>query len=146
MLSQTVEYALRAVTHLASEAPDTTTTSDLSKATQVPVAYLSKVLQSLIRAGFVRSQRGSGGGVALAVSIDDLTMLDVVNAVDPLERIPTCPLKISSHGTNLCPLHRKMDDAIATVEACFAGATLAKVLSERSQSRPLCDSNQAKAQ
>lgn len=139
MLSQTVDYALRAMVHLAAEAPATRTTSQLSEATQVPPAYLSKVLQGLVRAGFVRSQRGAGGGVAIAIAPEKLTILDVVNAVDPLERIHTCPLKISSHGPRLCPLHRRLDNAIATVEAAFASTTLAEVLADPSKSRPLCE-------
>lgn len=139
MLSQTVEYALRAVVHLASEAPDSRTTGQLSEATQVPTAYLSKVLQALVKEGVVRSQRGAGGGVSLAVAPEELTILDVVNAVDPLQRIETCPLKLSSHGVRLCPLHRRLDDALATVEAAFGGTTVAEVLADPNKSRPLCD-------
>jgi len=47
VISQTVEYALRAVVHLASEAPAGRTTEQVANATRVPRAYLSKVLQSL---------------------------------------------------------------------------------------------------
>jgi len=47
MISQTVEYALRAVVHLAAESPESRTTQQLAQVTQVPAAYLSKVLQSL---------------------------------------------------------------------------------------------------
>lgn len=49
MLSQTVEYALRAVVHLASESPSCQTTEQIAERTLVPKAYLSKVLQGLIR-------------------------------------------------------------------------------------------------
>ena len=62
MISQTVEYALRAMVHLAREAPGARTTDQVARTTRVPRAYLSKVLQSLRRAGLVRSQRGIGGG------------------------------------------------------------------------------------
>ena len=47
MFSQTVEYALRAIVHLADQAPNPCTTEQIAKATKVPQAYLSKVLQSL---------------------------------------------------------------------------------------------------
>jgi Rrf2 family nitric oxide-sensitive transcriptional repressor len=63
VFSQTVEYALRAMVHLAAEAPGARTTDQIAKATLVPRAYLSKVLQSLIRSGLVHSQRGLGGGM-----------------------------------------------------------------------------------
>lgn len=66
MFSQTVEYALRAVVHLAAESPRARTTDQIATATLVPKAYLSKVLQALVRGGVVKSQRGLGGGIALA--------------------------------------------------------------------------------
>jgi Rrf2 family nitric oxide-sensitive transcriptional repressor len=124
---------------LASRGGEPATTDEVARRTQVPVAYLAKILQGLARAGIVKSQRGVGGGVALAKPPEELTILEVVNAVDPIRRIKTCPLKLSSHGTRLCPLHRRVDDALATVEAAFASTTLAEVLAEPSSSVPLCE-------
>jgi Rrf2 family transcriptional regulator, nitric oxide-sensitive transcriptional repressor len=139
VFSKTVEYALRAVAHLAYEAPNARTTEQIADATRVRPAYLSKVLQALSRGGIVKSQRGVGGGVALAKRPEELTILEVVNAVDPIQRIKTCPLGLKSHGVRLCPLHRRMDDALATVEAAFGGTTLAEVLNEPTHSPPLCE-------
>ena len=138
MFSQTVEYALRAVVHLASHSPAARTTDQIAEATLVPRAYLSKVLQSLIRAGLVQSQRGLGGGMALARPASDLTILEVVNAVEPLARIRTCPLGLAAHGVHLCPLHSRLDAAIANVEEALGGTTLAELLAEPSRSVPLC--------
>ena len=139
MLSQTVEYALRAVCYLASTAPVPQTTSQIAGATLVPSAYLSKVLQGLRQEGLVRSQRGVGGGIALTRSPAELTILDVVNAVEPIQRISSCPLGLQGHGMSLCPLHRRLDNALASMEQAFASTTLAEVLSESTTSRPLCD-------
>ena len=138
MLSQTVVYALRAVVHLADQAPAARTTEQIAEVTKVPQAYLSKVLQALNRAGIVHSQRGVGGGIALARSPAKLTVLEVVNAVDPIERIKTCPLGLEAHGKHLCPLHRRMDDALAMVEEAFRNTTLAEVLAEPTKNKPLC--------
>jgi Rrf2 family nitric oxide-sensitive transcriptional repressor len=139
MFSQTVEYALRAAVDLASRGGEPATTDEVARRTQVPVAYLAKILQGLARAGIVKSQRGVGGGVALAKPPEELTILEVVNAVDPIRRIKTCPLKLSTHGTRLCPLHRRVDEALATVERAFGSTTLAEVLAEPSASVPLCE-------
>ncbi len=141
MFSQTVEYALRAVTHLAYMQPKSCSTSQLAKKTQVPPAYLSKVLQALVRAGIVHSQRGVGGGMTLLIKADELAILDVVNAVDPLKRIHQCPLGLKGHGENLCPLHRNVDDAIAVLEEKFRITTLADILAETGGSIPLCNSD-----
>ena len=129
MFSQTVEYALRAVVHLAAEAPAARTTGQIAEATLVPPAYLSKVLQGLARAGVMMLAKPPG----------KLTILEVVNAVEPIQRIETCPLGLRTHGVRLCPLHRRMDNALATVEAAFADTTLAEVLADPSPSTPLCE-------
>ena len=139
MFSQTVEYALRAVLYLAREAPSPRTTDQIALATRVPKAYLSKVLQGLGRAGLVHSQRGLGGGMTLARDPSALTILEVVNAVDPIGRIKECPLGLTAHGMNLCPLHRRLDNALAMVETAFRETTLAEVLAEPLTSEPLCE-------
>jgi len=139
MLSQTVEYALRAVVHLADHAPASRTTDQIAEATRVPRPYLSKVLQSLAQGGVVHSQRGVGGGITLVKPPAGLTILEVVNAVEPIQRIKACPLGLAGHGARLCPLHRRVDDALALVESAFASTTLAEVLAEPTESVPLCD-------
>jgi Rrf2 family protein len=139
MFSQTVEYALRAVVYLADQAPEGRTTDQISVATLVPKPYLSKVLQGLCHAQIVRSQRGIGGGMTLVKSPADLTILEVVNAVEPIGRIRECPLGLKAHGVRLCPLHKRMDNALALVEEAFRKSTLAEVLAEPTESHPLCD-------
>ena len=138
MISQTVEYALRAAVHLASVAPEARTTDQIAEATRVPRAYLSKVLQSLARAGLVLSQRGLGGGMSLAKGAAEITILEVVNAVEPIQRIHTCPLGLAAHGVHLCPLHSRLDRALATVEIALANSTLEEILNEPTRSVPLC--------
>jgi Rrf2 family protein len=144
VFSQTVEYSLRAVIHLASQMPAARTTDQIAEATRVPRAYLSKVLQALVRGGVVQSQRGLGGGMTLVKSPEELTILAVVNAVEPIERIRTCPLGLAAHGVHLCPLHRRLDNAMASVEEAFAATTLAEVLAEPTTSVPLCPFPNAK--
>jgi Rrf2 family transcriptional regulator, nitric oxide-sensitive transcriptional repressor len=139
MFSQTVEYALRAMVHLAGASPAAQTTEQIARSTRVPQAYLSKVLQSLVQAGIVRSQRGIGGGMSLARPPAELTILEVVNAVDPIKRIRSCPLELAAHGTRLCPLHKRVDQALALVEEAFGSTTLQEIIDEPSESIPLCD-------
>ena len=115
------------------------TTAEIADATKVPLAYLSKVLQGLREKGIVRLQRGLGGGVSLAREPAELTILDIVNAVEPIQRIKTCPLDLKSHGTQLCRLHRRIDTSLKNMEEAFAGTTLAELLLESNPSQPLCD-------
>jgi len=114
-------------------------TADIAVATKVPAAYLSKVLQGLRKEEIVTLARGVGGGVMLARSPELLTILDVVNAVDPIQRIKSCPLGLKSHGVNLCALHRRMDNALKAMEDAFAATTLAELLQDENPSVPLCN-------
>src|SRR5690348_4465040 len=128
MISATAEYALRATVYLASAAPKPATVRAIAKATRVPAGYLAKVMQDLTAAGVVNSQRGPGGGFSLARPASGMTVLEVVNAVDPVQRIRKCPLGNPAHATNLCPLHRRLDDAMELVERALADSTVAELV------------------
>jgi Rrf2 family protein len=139
MFTQTVEYALRAMVCLASQPGQPQNNAQIAATTKVPSAYLSKVLQKLARAELVHGQRGVQGGFVLARPAAEISILQIVSAVDPIQRIRSCPLGLEAHGVRLCPLHKKMDQALAEVESAFASTTLAAILAEPSGSVPLCD-------
>lgn len=138
MISQTAEYALRAIAYLVIASDKAVTTQQIAEATRVPMPYLSKVIQALARGGLVHSQRGLHGGIRLIKDPETLSVYDVIQAVDPLQRITTCPLGLEAHGTHLCPLHRRLDDAFALVERAFRDSTVADLLREPTTSVPLC--------
>jgi Rrf2 family protein len=138
MISQTVEYALRAVVYLADQG-ESRTVVQIAEVTKVPAAYLSKVMQSLSRAKLAHSQRGLHGGFTLTKDPKDISIWEVVEAVEPLQRIRECPLGLAAHRIRLCPLHKRLDDALATIEKAFRDTTMAEVLAEPTTSKPLCD-------
>jgi Rrf2 family transcriptional regulator, nitric oxide-sensitive transcriptional repressor len=137
MISQTAEYALRAVLCLAQHPKQVLTTDQVARMTRVPRGYLSKVLQALRRAGLVQAQRGIGGGHMLKLPLEKLSILHVVNAVDPLRRINACPLSLQEHNHEMCALHRRLDQAMQAAEQAFGAATLAELLSEKGSLMPL---------
>ena len=128
MLSQTIEYALRAMTFLAGLDEGVSANSEtIAGGTKVPQGYLSKVLRDLVVAELVISQRGPNGGFCLARPPKEVSMLDVINAVDPLQRIRKCPLGNPAH-INLCPLHARIDRSIAMIEKEFKNTSLGEIL------------------
>lgn len=138
MLSQTAEYALRAVVHLAANPDEPKVTRAIAEATRVPAGYLSKVLQGLVRTNLVRSQRGLGGGFKLARPAKQISVLDVLAATDnPLQRITECPIGVEAHK-RLCPVHRFVDEAIAELERRFSTVSIAELLSGTDGAAPLC--------
>lgn len=139
MLSQTAEYALRAVVALGTGRGGSMTTQQIASQTLVPAGYLSKVLQALGRAGLVEGQRGSGGGFVLARPAREITVLDVINAVDPVQRIERCPLERPEHKHRMCALHRRLDLGIALVEQVYGRTTIDELLDEPDAGHALCE-------
>ena len=139
MLSQTSEYALRAMSCLAINPEESRTAAGLARVTQVPPDYLAKVLQQLAAAGLISGRRGVGGGYQLTKAPAQIKLIDVVAAVAEVKRIETCPLGLVTHGTNLCPLHRITDMAVKAVIDVYATRTLADLLNNQGQNTPMCE-------
>lgn len=139
LFSQTSEYALRVIVFLATRVDEPSTIRQISAATKVPEAYLAKVLLSLSRAGLLHSQRGLHGGSVLARSPGEISVYDVIEAVDPIRRIVHCPLGLKAHGAKLCALHKRLDEALGLVEKAFRESSISDLLADNNPSKPLCD-------
>ena len=138
MFSHTVEYALRAVVYLAQRHSDGPIDSaQIADATQVPSSYLAKILQDLARTEILTSKRGVGGGFQLSRPPDVLSVLDVVTAVDPLQRISGCPLSLPTHCRQLCPMHARLDEACAQVEETLRRSPISEMMFDPSRPPPL---------
>jgi Rrf2 family protein len=141
MISKTAEYALRAVVFLAMNPNSAYTGNQIASQTKVPSPYLSKVLKLLVRGQLIQSQPGLRGGFTLARSPNDLNQLEVLKAVEPLQRIRACPLGLKSHGTVLCALHKRLDDSMESIERAFADTTVATLLANPTASIPLYEND-----
>jgi Rrf2 family protein len=126
MLSFTAEYALRAVVVLAHHRPQPLITPRIAELTQAPCGYLAKVLQTLARKGLVVSQRGLRGGFLLARDPAGLTVLEIVEAVEPSRRIVAA--SPGADGVSLSLLNARIAEVSALVTRCFADTTVAQLL------------------
>ncbi len=145
MFSQTQEYALRATIWLANHLDEGAFgCNQIAEDTAVPPSYLAKVLQELARSGILTSRRGVGGGFQLDRDPDSLTVLEVINAVDPVKRIATCPLGLKTHGKHLCPMHSRLDSAMEMVEEALGNSTIREVMSEPGRPLPMVETPRAK--
>ena len=106
-LTRKGDYAVRVVVDLAAQPADTVVrTDDLGRRTEVPRAYLTKIVQSLARDGLVRTRRGALGGVSLAASPEAISLRRVIEAVEgpiAVNRCVTQPPRCTRAGT--CPIH-----------------------------------------
>lgn len=140
LLSDAAEYGLRAVVWLAERPGESAKVREIAEVTHAPAGYLIKVLQALAKAGILSAQRGSSGGFRLQRDPAQLSVFEVINTIDPMERIRTCPLGLQSHGPQLCPMHRQIDDAMAAIEDSFRKSTILNLLSAAASTRPLHES------
>lgn len=143
MISQTAEYALRAMSWLALTPDARVASSSIAEHTQVPLDYLAKVLQSLSEAGLIDGRRGVRGGYRLAKPPDKIGLLDIINAVSregmQLKRLESCPLMLTNHEQKLCPLHHTMDQAVKALIGVLGGKTIADMVDSDRDIKPLCD-------
>jgi Rrf2 family protein len=77
------EYGVRGLTYLARRAPgQTAMIEEISRAERIPRSFLAKIFQSLARTGLVKSARGAGGGFALSKTPANITILEIIEAVE----------------------------------------------------------------
>jgi len=108
MLTQTADYALRALVYLAHDPEDGYhQTRDLAGHLNIPGNYLGKILQLMAHHRIVESQRGMHGGFRLARLPEQVRLFDVLSALDTVPADPACPLTTGGRQLELCGLHRR---------------------------------------
>ena len=138
MFSQSVDYGLRAIVYMGMHPDRICTNEQIAEITKVPSPYLAKILKSLNNAGLIKSQRGVGGGSRLSRPADKISVLEVVNAIEPIKLIDYCPLELVNHGINLCPMHSKLNHAISAIQDVLAQSMVQDLIDEPTQSIPMC--------
>ena len=136
LLTDANEYGLRAVIWLAQHPGESFKVKELAIHIDAAPGYLIKVLQSLAKSGILSARRGNQGGFTLQADSTTLSALDIINAIDGFERISKCPMSLSEHAMNLCPVHSHLDSAIEQLEEGFRKLTIGDVL-QRAAGSPL---------
>ncbi len=82
-ITRQADYAVRAMVYLAQLGPERrAATSQIAQEKQIPPSFLAKIVSQLSVAGLLQTSRGARGGVALARSPEEISLLDVVEAID----------------------------------------------------------------
>ncbi len=139
LLSDATEYGLRAIVWLSNQPEGPHKLHAIAEATGSAPGYLIKVLQALAKSGIVSAHRGTTGGYALSRDPKSLSVLEVISAIDPIERILSCPLGLPAHALALCPLHQRIDDSLATIERDFARTTIAELADDSAPADEVCN-------
>jgi Rrf2 family protein len=130
------EYAIRACVHLAGQPDALVPLKDLTREESIPAPFVGKILQSLVRAGILRSVKGPRGGYGLARPPDEISLFTVTAAVDGTTHLETCALGLghcSDEAT--CPLHDAFKPLRRSIRAYLDSTTLADLAAALSRKR-----------
>jgi Rrf2 family protein len=131
-LTMTGEYAIRAMVFLSSLPSGTTAQiSEISREWDIPENFLRKIVAQLAKSGLISSQRGMRGGVALARPAGQLTLIDVIEAVEGPMRLNKCVMSTQSCSrSSWCPVHVVWCDAQEKLRASLMAQSLAGLAAE----------------
>ncbi len=144
-LGQGVEWALHTCLNLSWVDPEESVPAvRLAAFYELPAAYLNKQLQALVRAGILSSVSGPRGGFRLARSIDEITVLDVVVAIEGRDELFRCD-QVLRHGPGgssevdyreTCLISGAMRKADLAWRAALAGQSLADIRADVERAYP----------
>lgn len=131
-LSQTTGYAIRALASLESVGGRPCFVREVAESAGVPKAYLSRIINRLSHQGIVSAKRGYQGGITLIRPANQISLLQVVEAVEGKNWISPCLLGMSSCTEFVCPTHDFWNDIRQQIEDKLRQTTVADVLASRS--------------
>ena len=137
-LTRAADYAVRVMIHLAGLPPETRASrAELAVAAECPEQFLSKVLQSLTRAGLVLSHRGNTGGFELPNMHRQATMLDVVEAIEGPMRLNMClNADRACARQEWCPAHEVWVNAQAAVAQVLRSTSITELARKAADKKP----------
>ena len=130
MLSRTADYAVRAVVLLARHYGERLVSADeIASALGAPRNYMSKTLNALVRRGLLTSMRGPGGGFALAISPDTLSVATVVDVfADTRPAVARCLLEDRPCDPDApCSAHRRWKSITHMAREPLVGTTIGEL-------------------
>jgi len=139
-ISRAGEYGVLGLLHLIRQPADQPVMIEsVSRDGSIPKSFLAKIFQDLARAGILRSQRGAGGGFLLARSAEEITILDVIEAIDGRIALQRClgdePECDRRDSCALCVLFEQAQDRLKEV---FAQTSLAELARRQEARAMLC--------
>jgi len=133
-LTRGADYGARGMIRLAQDAPDRVMlVSEIATREGLPESYLAKIFQELARNGIVRSHRGAGGGFALARPPADITLRQIVEAIEGPIALNTCLERGQADACErmaVCPLYPVLRQAQEQLLATLESTTLAQLAAE----------------
>ena len=129
LLSKACVYGLRSSLFLASrEADGYISIREMSEKLDISFHFLTKILQQLTSAGLMESHKGPKGGVRLTKSGSEVSLFEIVAAIDGIELFTECALGLPGCGVKKpCPLHDKWADTRDNIRVMLESTNLVEL-------------------
>jgi Rrf2 family protein len=132
LITRETDYALRTVLYLARNSGKRVSVTDIAEAMQIPKTFLAKLLQRLVRQHLLISSRGVNGGFQLARKPADITLLDVMEAMQGPAAINVCAIDSSRCNlSSTCSIHPVWVDIRKEVERRLSKVSIAKLAAQK---------------
>jgi len=131
-LTRAGEYGVRCALYLALQpADEETSRRQVSEAMRIPLPFLGKIAQQLAHAGIIHITKGAKGGYRLAKPAENISLLEVVEAVEGPVNLNLCLLRHDScERTHFCPVHEVWQEAQECLRKTLGKADLASLAAE----------------
>lgn len=127
-----IEYALRAMIHLADNVDGVARGSEIARDEHIPKYYLEKVIRDLMRGGLVRARRGPGGGYQLARPPETISFRDVIEAVEGPITLNLCVEGGSQCSLQpTCRMFRVWEEGQRSLLDIFSHTTIREIASSK---------------
>ena len=129
ILSRSSQYGLELILYLVSHPTEKyIPLNEIARKNNLSFYFLSKITQALVQNGILRTYRGPRGGVILAVSSKELTLFDVINAIDGNALFNKCILRLQTcDESNPCPIHPLCSVLRKDIQNIFMNTTMDKI-------------------
>ncbi len=128
-ITRETDYGVRCVLYLARKAQEIAPVNEIAKAMHIPKSFLAKILQRLVKAGIVISGRGISGGFSLAKKPENISILDVIKAIQGDSAINICAIdKKLCRLSKTCSVHPVWVELRGIIEKRLQKENFAKLL------------------
>ena len=137
-LTRAGEYAIKSLLYLAMQEENARVmASEVAEASDIPVNFVRKILESLAKTGLVRSFRGAGGGFVLGRSPEDISLRDVIEAVEGPLALNQCLQPSGCANKTHCPVTAIWREAQQSIEAVLGSHNLAELVHASTATQPM---------
>lgn len=130
MFSRSCQYALQAVLYITLHGGNDNAVKirDIAESQEIPIHFLGKILQLLVKNKVLVSIKGPNGGFAMGIKSEDISLLEIVSIIDGLDIFDQCGIGFKSCSDECpCPVHNEFKDVKSKIKALLESKTISEL-------------------